>query len=69
MLQGGLTTSPRRPSDGAYALRNDGEHKRTYKLNSVGGPGREDGGVVVRTGKDAFEFQRAPHPSSGAEHS
>ena len=60
VLQGALAVLPRRPSDGAYALRNDGEAKRVYKLNAVGGPGREDGGVVMRTGKDQFEFQREP---------
>ncbi|KAL8276162.1 hypothetical protein RQP46_011420 [Phenoliferia psychrophenolica] len=61
VLQGSLAVLPRRPTDGAYALRNEGDKQRVYKLNSVGGPGREGGGVVVRLGKDQFEFQRRLH--------
>lgn len=61
VLQGGLAVLPRRPVDGAYALRNEGEQKRVYKLNAVGGVGREVGGIVLRRNKDDFEFQRRLH--------
>ncbi|KAM0745787.1 hypothetical protein T439DRAFT_330327 [Meredithblackwellia eburnea MCA 4105] len=49
-----LHSLPRRPMDGAYALRNEGEKKPVYKLNTVG----KDGVVVRREVGQGFEFRR-----------
>ncbi|ORY80680.1 hypothetical protein BCR35DRAFT_304225 [Leucosporidium creatinivorum] len=53
-----LTSLPRRPTDGAYTLRNTGENKTVYKLNAGPLPdGKGSEGVLVRRGTE-FEYQR-----------
>ena len=57
VLEGSIEALPRRPVDNCYALRNEGEGKREYKLNAVGGTGVEAGGILLRR-EGTYEYQR-----------
>ncbi|SGY68231.1 BQ5605_C004g02867 [Microbotryum silenes-dioicae] len=61
VAQAQLANLPRRPSDQAYALRNQGDHRVVYKLNAE--PGREilSTSVDPEKGSTVYEYQRPLH--------